>query len=367
MTRFFMVLACLLIAALAVAGPRCAVCYLGSMKRRSAILALLLAMTLSAPAAAQALRTADGRSVLAGVWSNASITKLTRAPGMTRSVLSEAQAKALANSHPQVRLLDADARPSDADEGAPAPGDPGGYNAFWLDPGRSYGRVKGQYRTAWIVDPLDGQLPLSTEGEALVAKAGAYLRAADTPANPEDLEPWDRCIISSRGSGGPGMLNNIYNSNYQIVQTPGFVAIEVEMIHDVRAIPVFANKAAAQAGHGPAALHPWLGDSVAWWEGPTLVVETVNVNAEQGRAGPIFLTPAGRVTERLTRASKDQIFYEFQVEDPAYYTRPWRAQMSLTAGRDPLYEYACHEGNYALPDILRGARAGEAKRAAARG
>ena len=335
------------------------------MMRVAPLFALCLAV--ATPATGQSLRTAGGHSDLSGVWSNASLTKLTRAPGMSRPTLTEAEAKALAQSHPQVRSLDADARPTDADEGAPAPGDPGGYNGFWLDPGRAYARVNGEYRTAWIVDPSDGQLPLSSAGRALVAKAGAYLRAADTPANPEALEPWDRCIISSRGSGGPGMLNNIYNSNYQIVQTPGFVAIEVEMIHDVRAIPVFPDKAAAQAGHGPAALHPWLGDSVAWWEGPTLVVETVNVNAEQGRAGPIFLTPAGRVTERLTRASKDQIFYEFQVEDPAYYTRPWRAQMSLTAGKDPLYEYACHEGNYALPDILRGARAGEAKRAAAGG
>ena len=337
------------------------------MRTRLVIVALLLAAAAAWPTAGQPLRTADGRSDLAGVWSNASITKLTRPPGVVRSVLTEAQAKALADSHPLVRRLDADAKPTDAGEGAPAPGDPGGYNAFWLDPGRTYGRVKGEYRTAWIVDPLDGQLPLTTQGEALVAKADAYLRAADTPANPEDLEPWDRCIISSRGSGGPGMLNNIYNSNYQIVQTPGFVAIEIEMIHDVRGVPVFANKPAAQAAHGPAALKLWLGDSVAWWEGATLVIETTNVNAEQGRAGPIFLTPKGRVTERLTRASKDQIFYEFQVEDPTYYTRPWRAEMSLTAAKDPLFEYACHEGNYALPDIMRGTRAGEAKPSAAGG
>jgi hypothetical protein len=240
-------------------------------------------------------------------------------------------------------------------------GDPGGYNMFWLDPGRTLARVKGEYRTGWIVDTPDGQLPLSAAGKALVAKANAYSRAADTPSNPEDLEPWDRCLISSRGSGGPGMLNNIYNSNYQIVQTPGSVAIVVEMIHDARNIPIFPSKAAAQAGHGSPVLHLWLGDSTAWWEGDTLVVETINVNAEQGRAGPIFMTPKGRVTERFTRASVDQIFYEFQVEDPTYYTGPWRAEMSLNALKDQVYEYACHEGNYALVDILRGMRAGEGK------
>ncbi|HEY2749874.1 hypothetical protein, partial [Phenylobacterium sp.] len=256
-----------------------------------------------------------------------------------------------------------DAAPTNAEEGAPAPGDPGGYNTFWLDPGRNLAQVKGEYRTSWIVDPADGQLPLSPEGRALVAKANAHARAADTPANPENLEPWDRCLISSRGSGGPGMLNNIYNSNLQIVQTPGAVAIEIEMIHDTRAIPVFRDKATAQAAHGPAALQPWLGDATAWWEGDALVIETVNVNTEQGRAGPIYLTPKGRVTERLTRVSPSQILYEFKVEDPAYYTRPWRAEMSLTASKDPLYEYACHEGNYALVDILKGTRAGEAAKA----
>ena len=290
------------------------------------------------------------------------MTKLTRSPGMTKLALTAAEAQALAKSNPMVSRLEADAAPSDVKEGAPVVGgDPGGYNSFWLDPGRTYGQVKGEFRTSWIVDPADGQIPFSDAGKKLVREANAFARLADTPANPEGLEPWDRCLISSRGSGGPGMLNNIYNSNYQIVQTPGSIAIVVEMIHDARTIPIFPSKATAQAAHGPASLHLWLGDSTAWWEGDTLVVETVNVNAEQGRAGPIFLTPKGRVTERFTRASAGQIFYEFQVEDPVYYSRPWRAEMGLNAMKDQLFEYACHEGNYALADIMRGVRAGEAK------
>jgi len=315
----------------------------------------------AAPAVWSPPRVADGHADLSGVWSNASVTHLARPYGVGRLVISKSEAEALASANPMVRRLENDARRSDAEAGPPAPGDPGGYNAYWLDPGRTVGQVKGEFRTSWIVDPPDGQLPLSAAGRALAAKANAYARAADTPAGPDVLEPWDRCLIASRGSGGPGMLNNIYNSNYQIVQTPGAVAIEVEMIHDVRDIPIFGSKAAAQAGHGPAALHPWLGDSTGWWEGDTLVVETVNVNAEQGRAGPIYLTPKGRVTERFTRVSPGQIFYAFEVEDPAYYARPWRAEMSLNASRDQLFEYACHEGNYALPDILRGVRAAEAK------
>jgi len=320
-----------------------------------------MVLSLLVSAAAALAMAADGHPDLSGVWTNASVTHLTRAPGVGKLVLSPAEATAYEKNDGLVRRLAADEKQSDPTAGAPSQGDPGGYNTFWLDPGVKLGRVKGEVRTSWIVDPADGQLPLTDAGRRKVAEARDYARRADTPPNPESLEPWDRCIISSRGSGGPGMLNNIYNSNYQILQTRDFVAIVVEMVHDARAIPVFASKAAAQAGHLPAALHPWLGDSTAWWEGPSLVIETVNVNAEQGRAGPIFLTPQGRVTERLTRAAKDQILYEFQIEDPTYYTRPWRAEMTLLSGPKQLYEYACHEGNYALVGILRATRQEEAK------
>ena len=304
-------------------------------------------------------RTADGHPDFTGVWTNASVTKLTRPPGVTELAISAAQAQARARSNPMVRNLDADAAPSEVSDRPPSVGDPGGYNAFWLDPGRAYAQVKGEFRTSWIVEPADGQLPFSDAGRERVRQAGAFARRADTPADPEALEPWDRCLIASRGSGGPGMLNNIYNSNYQIVQTPHAVAIVVEMIHDVRTIPLFRDKAAAQAGHEPAVLQPWFGDSTGWWEGETLVVETLNAKAEQGRAGPLFLTPQGRVTERFSRASGGEILYEFQVEDAAYYTRPWRAEISLTPLKDQLFVYACHEGNYALADILHGVRAAE--------
>jgi hypothetical protein len=320
-----------------------------------------MVLSLLVSAAAAVALAADGHPDLSGVWTNASVTHLTRAPGVGKLVLSPAEAAAYEKNDGLVRRLAADSKQSDPTAGAPAQGDPGGYNTFWLDPGVKLGVVKGQVRTSWIVDPADGQLPLTDAGRKKVAEAREYSRRADTPANPENLEPWDRCIISSRGSGGPGMLNNIYNSNYQILQTKDFVTVVIEMVHDARAIPVFPSKAAAQAGHLPVALQPWLGDSTAWWEGPTLVVETVNVNAEQGRAGPIFLTPQGRVTERLTRAAKDQILYEFEVQDPTYYARPWKAEMTLLSGPKQIYEYACHEGNYALVGILRATRQEEAK------
>ena len=322
--------------------------------------AFLAPLAASAAHAAPSLpRTPDGRPDLQGVWSNASLTKLTRPAGTPGPVVDEATARRMAASNPQVRGLAADAAPSDPNAGAPKPGDPGGYNGFWLDAGSTLGRVRGEYRTSWLVDPADGQLPLSAEGRRRVAEAQAFARRAEAPAGPEALQPWDRCLISSRGSGGPGMLNNVYNSNLQIVQTPGAVAIEAEMVHDVRVVPIFAGRAAAQAGHGSAVMQRWLGDSTGWWEGDTLVVETVAVNPEQGRAGPIYLTLQGRVTERFTRVSPTEIAYTFEVEDPAYYTRPWRAEMTLTASGQRLFEYACHEGNYAMSGILRGARAAE--------
>jgi hypothetical protein len=330
--------------------------------RAAVVLAGVLA--LASPAVAgpwSPPRTSDGRPDLSGVWSNASQTRLTRSPG-TPLVVSRKQAEAVAQA--VARGMDADAAPSDVHDKPPpaVSAISQGYNSFWID-SSGLASVKGQFRTSWIVDPADGQLPLSDAGRQR-ADHDRLSHRTELAAGPEALMPWDRCLISSRGTGGPGMLNNLYNSNYQIVQTPGAVAILVEMVHDVRTIPLFADKAAAQAGHAPATLHPWLGDSVGWWEGDTLVIETVNVNPEQGRTGPIFLSPGGRVTERLTRASEGQIFYEFAVDDPVYYTRPWRAELSLNASKAQIYEFACHEGNYAMSGILGGARAAEASAAA---
>jgi hypothetical protein len=320
----------------------------------------LLALTAPLLIAAAQPRAADGHPDLSGVWTNASITHLVRPRASDPLVVSPAEADAIARGNPMVRRIAADAKPSNLDKDILADGDTGaGYNMGWIEPGDRLAQVNGQYRTSWIVDPADGQLPLSDQGRRRIAASEAAHRT-ELAEGPEALMPWDRCLISSRGSGGPGMLNNIYNSNYQIVQTPGAVAIVVEMIHDVRNIPVFPSASAARAAHGPAALHPWLGDSVGWWEGPSLVVETVHVNPEQGRTGPLYLSPDAKVTERFTRVSPEQITYAFTVDDPAYYSRPWRAEMSLNARKDRIYEYACHEGNYGLVGVLSGARHVEA-------
>jgi hypothetical protein len=303
--------------------------------------------------------TPAGVPDLQGVWSNASLTWLTRPPGLKTLVISDAEAAALVRSNPLLRRRAEEIMPSGPPRPEPASVGVGGYNAFWLDAGEAFGKVNGEWRTSWIVDPPSGQLPFSDQGKALVAKARTFADEADTPTDPEKLEPWDRCLIGSRGSGGPGMLNNIYNSNYQIVQTQSSVVIVVEMIHEPRIIPLFPSKAAAQAGHRPAAIQPWLGDSVGWWDKGALVVETTQVNREQGRAGPLYLSQAGKVTERFTRVSPTEILYQFEVDDKAYYSQPWRAEMPLIAQKSRLFEYACHEGNYAMPSILRGARVAE--------
>lgn len=330
-----------------------------------AVLAGVLALACAAqaqvqaqPKAGPAPRASDGHLSLSGVWTNATVTSLTRPPGV-KLVVSKAEADALAKANPFQRLIEAEEGPSDQNDKLLDDGNSDrGYNAFWLDPGSSLTVVKGEFRTSFIVEPSNGQLPLSDQGKARVAQARAE-RQKTLFTGPEALPLPERCLIGFSGSGGPGMLNTIYNNNYEIVQTPTSVVIVVEMVHDARTIPIVKDKASAR--HGPAALSPWLGDAVAWWEGDTLVIETVHVNPQQGRNGPVFLSPEGKVTERLTRVSDSQIFYEFQVEDPFYYTQPWRAELSLNARKERVYEYACHEGNYAMAGILGGARLQESQ------
>lgn len=308
---------------------------------------------------AHAQGRAPGRD-LTGAWTNASVTQLTR-PANRPLVVSEEEARRMSDSSFWVRSVAAEASGREvnlADRNVAT-----GYNAGWMDPGATVMKVNGEYRASFIVDPVNGQLPLTPEGQA-ASRAAAARQRAQGPENPEAMSPNDRCLIASRGSGGPGMLNNLYNNSYDIVQTPGHVVIVVEMVHDARIIPVFPTRAAAQAGHRPAALQLWLGDSVGWWEGDTFVVETLNVHPDQGRFGPIFLSDRGRVTERFRRVAADEIFYAFEVEDPVYYTQAWKAEMTLKAMPGRLYEYACHEGNYALEGILAGARAEEQRTAA---
>lgn len=332
--------------------------------KRSAVLALAIALAAGAALAQPAPRTAQGRPDLSGNWSNASLTWLERPANLKGLTLTEAEAEALADANPLKKAAEADARPIDPNAGPPPAGALGAaHSMVFMDAGSAFAKVKGQRRTSWIVDTPDGRLPLTELGRKRSAEAAA-MRGRMDPHGPEHLAPNDRCLIGSRGSGGPGMLNNIYNSNYQFLLTPDALVVIVEMGFGVRAIPILPSKAAAQAAHRPAALHPWMGDSTAWWDGDALMVETLHVHPVQGEFGPIFLSEAGRVTERFQRTSAGEIAYEFVVEDPVHYTQTWKAEMTLTALSEPIYEYACHEGNYAMGGILGGARAKEAEAAA---
>jgi hypothetical protein len=325
--------------------------------------ASVVAIVLAAPAFAQAApqtqamanppRNRDGRIDLQGFWSNQSATTLTRGAGVPKLVLTPEEAKEYegkftwnVNEASQRGLVDVNTPPP---SGSGAQFGTTGYNAFWLDHGRHYAKVRGEIRSSWLTDPPDGRLP-SKPGVQRAQNAGGY----GTFDGPETRPLAERCIVSFSRSAGPVMQNSLYNNTYQIVQTPGHVLINVEMNHDARVIPIVKSK--AEAKHTPGAIQPWFGDSVGWYEGDTLVVETTNVNQRQ-RAQ---MSPTGVLTERFTRWSESEILYEFEVNDPEFYTRTWKGEMVMNRSTEPLYEYACHEGNYALHGILAGARVQEA-------
>jgi hypothetical protein len=248
---------------------------------------------------------------------------------------------------------------------ASAPSDPkevqragqavGGYNMFWADFGTQVAIVNGERRSSLIVDPPQGRVPeLRPDAQKLVSAADR--RGYD---GPEQRPLGERCLLAFGNASGPPMLPVMYNSNYQIVQTADTVMILVEMPHDVRMIHL-DNKPL------PAGLRPWMGHSVGRWEGDTLVVETSRLRKEQyisiGGGGTYRYVPSSenlKVIERFKRTGPRTILYEFTVEDPQIFTQSWGGQVPLNAIDQPLYEYACHEGNYALPGILAGAREAE--------
>jgi hypothetical protein len=317
---------------------------------------LLASAAVAGPAAYRAPHNAFGQPDFSGVWTNASVTQLERPAQFKSLTLTEAEARTVEQAY--AKQVSADATPSDPKAGAPAAGsDPGGYNTFWIDPGTKVGRVKGELRSSWLIDPADGKLPMSAEGRRLfLAEVRKISGAAD---NPEQRQVAERCLMGFGSTAGPPMLNVLYNNTYQIQQAKDQVVILVEMDHDARIIRLTDHT------HPPASVRPWMGDSFGWWEGDTLVVETTNFNPGEvlrpGIPTTIFVSKDAKVTERFTRVSPTQILYEFKVDDPTAYTRPWRGEMPLNATKGPVYEYACHEGNYALPSILRGARRAEAE------
>ena len=305
--------------------------------RTTFLIALLLASSASGQAY-RAPRTAFGAPDLQGLWTNASMTGLERPAALSAATVSEAEAQAYERKVRALEEIPAASNSTTKDE-------VGGVETEWLDIGSGLARADGKARTTWILDPTDGRLPYSDAGRRALEAAQA--RALE---GPEGRPPPERCLAGLHGATGPPMLNALYNNVYQIVQTERDVAIVVEMNHDVRIIRLRQARA-------PAQLHPWMGDSLGRWERDTLVVETTNFHPWGVlRRRNLYISKDARVTERFTRVSPTEIRYEFSVEDPAVFTQTWRGEIPLNTTPGPLYEFACHEGNYSMPNILGGAR-----------
>ena len=315
-------------------------------------------LSCSASYAYEPPRMPDGKPSLQGMWSNASITRLQRGREHSSLIIEEGKVDELTSAHPQVvrQRTDDHLDPNDGLLDGSDLGRGRGYNAFWIDPGREYGLVKGTRRSSWIVDPANGRIPRNPQAqireEEDESSSGNRRSAAE---GPESRSLGERCIIGFGGTGGPPMLNTLYNNTYQIVQTSDYVMILVEMVHDARIVPIKSKPIKSKQEYNPT-VPRWLGNSVGWWEGDTLVVETQNWHPAQASRGPVATTTEGKVTERFTRYSDRQIFYEFTVEDPNLYTQAWKGEMSFNAIDGQVYEYSCHEGNLGLEGILQGAR-----------
>jgi hypothetical protein len=282
-------------------------------------------------------RTPWGDPDLQGLWTNTTTTPLERLrEAGDKAVLSEDEREALARQV-QERL----------DQDKPREGQVVPYNEFW------YERGTLNNRTSLIVEPADGRIPPLTPEAQKRWDAQIESRRQHPADTWLDRSSYDRCI--SRGMPG-AMLPGFYNHNYQIVQTRGYVAILVEMIHDTRIIPLDGR------AHLDQSVGQWLGDPRGHWDGDTLVVETTNFNDKVFERGAAWGFGAdARMTERFTRVDADHVEYQFTMTGPKTFTRPWTVSTPMTRIPGPLLEYACHEGNYALPGILGGARAEEKK------
>ncbi|HLG97297.1 MAG TPA: hypothetical protein VKX49_13380 [Bryobacteraceae bacterium] len=288
-------------------------------------------------------RTTDGHPDLQGVWTNATITPLERPAELAgKATLSDAEASAWEKKDHSVNTLD-----SDVDSGfnrvTGGPG-VGAYNNLFVDRGSELARVDGVKRTSLVIDPPDGKIPPITE--AARARNVSMVRGFNRYDDVKDRPLSERCIIGFGSTSGPPMLPVLYNNNYEIVQTPQYVMIVVEMVHDIRVIRINGT-------HKPSNVRQLLGDSIGHWEGDTLVVDTTNFTDKTRFRG------SGEnlhVIERFRRVDANTILYRATIDDPSTYTKQWTLEYPFLAAAGPVYEYACHEGNYAMPDILGGAR-----------
>jgi hypothetical protein len=282
-------------------------------------------------------RTADGRPDLQGVYNFATITPLERPDTLAgKQVLTDEDIVKLEAAGAESRI-----------DRPPRKGDVGAYNQFWIDRGT---KVVGTRQTSLILDPPDGKLPPFTpQGEKTQA---TLTEARKRNAGPEDRYLAERCIVGF--NAGPPMLSSAYNNLVQILQIPGYVVILNEMVHSYRMVPTDNRP------HG--SVRQWSGDSRGRWDGDTLVIDTINFR-EDG-IGVLSQKLQGtdtnlHVIERFRRVDADTILYDFTVEDPTVWTKPWSGTMPLLKTTEEMFEYACHEGNYGMTGILSGARADE--------
>jgi len=327
-------------------------------------------------------RAADGHPDLQGVYNVATMTPVERSGEYgNRLVLTKEEVAAIEGQERERQAKGAE--PSQGDRQAPQVGGDrsptnsyleglfragggivGGYNLFWIAPGSQLARVDGQARSSLIVDPADGRVPpmkadARARNEAILARRvspDAAEGAPEGPAGaydgPEARPLAERCLLGFSSTSGPPTLPNYwYNNLKQVVQTRDTVMILNEMVHDARIIRIGGT-------HPPANVRKWLGDSIGRWEGDTLVVDTTNFTGKtQFRGSSENL----HVVERFTRVDDKTLLYRFTIEDPTTWDRSWTGEYPWIASDEPIYEYACHEGNYALGGVLRGARLQESE------
>jgi hypothetical protein len=291
----------------------------------------LLALALSKLAASQPV---DQHADLGGIWNNATSAPLERPERFKDKLFfTTKEAEEWAG-----------ARTGRSEEPPPRPGtnSVGTYNVAW----REFGSLK-TLRTSIITDPPDGRLPALTPSAA--AERQRRVDLLRHPKEAKDMGLQDRCLVFT--TAVPPMMPYSYNSNYQFVQTANELMIHIEMAHDTRIIHLDRRE------HAPPGVRFWLGDSIGHWEGKTLLVDTANFNDGGGffgDAGGMFGWDRNlHVVERFTLADANTIVYRFQVEDPTAYSRPWKGELTMSRAPGPIYEYACHEGNYAMPTLLK--------------
>ncbi len=351
----------------------------------TAMVLSLVALPVAAQVSKTAPRTPDGHPDLQGTYDLATMTPFERLPG-DPPVLSKEQADALQKAEAARRAVNATHLDPNR---APLPvggdktqgksffeilekaggGAVGGYDRLWLNQGTQYMVVDGQIRTSIVIDPPDGHVPPANAASRQRGRGGRGLPTSDAGEqdasagprgqfdDPEQRPLSERCLLGFGSTSGPPALPDyFYNDLHQIVQTPDSIMILTEMVHDARIVRMNAQ-------HLPKNIRRWMGDSVGRWDGDTLVIDTTNFTDKTRFRGS---TENLHVVERLTRLDNKTLLYRFTVEDPDTWDKPWTGEMTWPSTTQPIYEYACHEGNYALGDVLRGARHQEAEEAAAK-